>query len=159
MIDILKHRNGRSNFECPEQNSFVIHLRLGDKLEKAYFALLKRTDHDKQRAYRQFLQYGWEDRLSGDKPSHIKGVPELLSDVQSVDARKVYIVSGTHYKFANKLGHMSYVYLMCLKRTLEAEGLIVNLRVGGNPGECFTYDILKTMFYHSLCVTNLLDRL
>lgn len=142
LLDILKRRDGQDKYECPEPDALVIHLRLGDKVEKAYFEILKRLDFDQQRAYVRFIDGGWEDKLSGDiyHSSFIKGIPELVHDARSANVSTVYIVSGTHYRYADKLGHMSYVYLQCLKRAMTAEGLEVKMRISeGSPDQDFYF--------------------
>ena len=122
----LRKRDGRPGFERPEADALVIHLRLGDKIEKA-------NQHQRSTA----LTHGFEEKLVSHgkhlTPSSIKGIPELLEDARASGASHVYIVAGTHQRFAEGGGKLSYVYMQCAKRALEGEGYRVTMRVGGDP--------------------------
>ena len=143
IMDILKGKEeqGRfsDNYQCPDGSSLVVHLRLGDKVEKAYFQILKRLDNNPQSTYYRFLDGGWSDKLANKARSHIKGLPEIIGAARTTNSSTIHIVSGSHYPYAGKSGHMSYVYLQCLKRAFEAEGYDVKLRIGGNPDEDFFF--------------------
>ena len=82
IMDILKGKEeqGRfsDNYQCPDGSSLVVHLRLGDKVEKAYFEILKRLDNNPQSTYYRFLDGGWSDKLANKARSHIKGLPEII---------------------------------------------------------------------------------
>ena len=113
-------------FDIPDSDALVIHLRLGDVIEKS------------EADVTTMLARGARPYHPGNFGTSIKSVHEYLEDiVWLAKTTKVIIVGGAHHKKHNK---KSRVYADCLYQGLELAGLDITLQINARlPDQDFYY--------------------
>lgn len=115
----------KTRFVEPDQDTLVIHLRLGDIVEKS-----------KTRVHGMLTKGGDPAHHKTNKDA-IKSVYEFLSNIQESGFRKVSIVGGSHKPEYYK---KSRVYATCVERALRKTGLEVTLELDScDPDRDFYY--------------------
>jgi hypothetical protein len=123
--EIFQLHKQDSLFTVPAADELVIHLRLGDVIDRA------------QATVEDMLMYGADPRHAGSFLTAIKSVHEYLANIQESGLHKVVIRGGSHKaRFYKK----SRVYAGCLKEAIENAGYHVSMEVeGNNPDHDFYY--------------------
>jgi hypothetical protein len=124
--DIHEIQSHYPNFTFPEPETLVIHLRLGDIIERTESTV--------------------EDIIKdGASPSHrsrkfplaIKSIHELLDNIHTSNAETVHIVGGSHKK---QFWRKSRVYAGCIHRAIQTAGYNVTMNLEGrHPDQDFYY--------------------
>jgi hypothetical protein len=113
------------SFRVPAADELVIHLRLGDVIERS------------QAKVEQMLMNGADPKHANSFKTAIKSIHEYLADIQKSGLHKVVIRGGSHQK---KYYQKSRVYAGCLKEAIENAGYHVSMEVEGNtPDQDFYY--------------------
>ena len=106
-----------TNFTSPEPDVLVVHLRLGDIIETSKASV--------EEMLISGADPGWKPRnyIMG-----IKSIREILNNIHSSGAKKVYIVGGSHSK---QHWRKSRVYAGCLHRAIQFAGYSTTMRLEG----------------------------
>eukprot|EP00978_Attheya_sp_CCMP212_P049479 scaffold669886_cov79-Attheya_sp.AAC.1 len=121
---IFKRHENDEGFVKPDENALVMHLRLGDVIERSGAIPL-------------------EMLMRGATPAHhvsfataIKSIYEYLTDISGSGVSRVDIVGGAHLGGCKK----SWVYATCMRDAIERAGWEVSLQVnGGTPDQDFYF--------------------
>jgi hypothetical protein len=113
------------SFTVPAADELVIHLRLGDVIE--------RSDSEVE----TMLMKGADPGHNKNFKTAIKSIREYLANIQESGLDKVVIRGGTH---KTKYYEKSRVYAGCLKEAIGNAGYHVSMEVEGNtPDQDFYY--------------------
>lgn len=123
---ILKKREGKTGFEKPDPDAVIIHLRLGDKIERS-----------STNAY-WMLENSADPGTKNFKGMHgIKSLYELMTNIHASGAKKVVIRGGSLYP--NQYVK-SKTYAYCLQEAIEEAGYEVSMNIDeGNADADFFF--------------------
>jgi hypothetical protein len=132
LLELLEGRRSNPAFKKPNDDVLVIHLRLGDIIERSKATpaemLLRGAD--------PVHSVNMKERYANG----IRSVSEYLDNIEESGLRKVSIVGGSHRPDAYK---KSRVYAVCLKRAIEkAMGPSTQVEMqldGSDPDRDFYY--------------------
>ena len=122
MLRIFAEVKGNAGFREPETNSLVVHLRLGDMVEKAHADVIT------------MLLKGADPGTGASKryPNSVKSVHELLAGAAMANVTTVHIVGGGCWRV---MWHTrsdcikSSIYARCLGRAFEHQGYNTTLSI------------------------------
>lgn len=124
--ELLHQKDGKEGFEVPDPNAVVIHLRLGDVMERVSISATT------------MLMDGATPRHNGKFPGAIRSIYQYLDDLQETGATKVEIVGGSHHAYTGQTKSLPYAH--CLHYALHMAGYQTSLRLGGvSPDQDFYY--------------------
>jgi hypothetical protein len=161
VMRIFAEVNGTAGFREPEPTSLVIHLRLGDMVEKAAV--------DVQTMLISGADPGGTHGANRRYPNSIKSVPELLADAAMANVTTVHIVGGGCWRRVwSENQHdkciKSTIYARCVLRAFEHQGYSTTLSMDGeNADEDFYFmthakHFIETSGGFSRLAANLVER-
>lgn len=107
-------------FVQPPKGAVVIHLRLGDVIERS------------NNTVEEMLTKGGNPFHHPSQKNSIKSVYEYLSNLEQANATQVIIVGGSHY---TKYYKKSRVYAGCLEKALRHSGKNVSMNLDGGDAD------------------------
>ncbi|MCH2185778.1 hypothetical protein MK280_07895 [Myxococcota bacterium] len=119
----------------PDQQTCVVHLRIGDILEKA--------EQTAQEVVRQGVRCN-EGYLYVQPISFYR---ERLETLKSHGVKRVVLVGGSHVR--NRLYAKSNLYILAIAQLFKKEGFEVDLRLGGNPDDDLVFLSSASWFIES----------
>ncbi|MDG2050363.1 MAG: hypothetical protein P8M78_09395 [Myxococcota bacterium] len=127
--DIIQSRRS------PDQQTCVVHLRIGDILEKS-----KQTDQE-------VIEQGvhCKDGILYVQP--ISFYREKLDSLKSLGIKRIVLVGGSHVR--DRSYAKSNQYIRAVARIFEKEGFVVNLRLAGNPDDDLVFLSSASWFIES----------
>ena len=126
VLDMLHELDGVEGFKKPDTNALIIHLRLGDVIERSDTTNVT-----------TMLTVGGDPHHGRHYRGAIKSYFEYMDNIQESGSKKVVIVGGSHKP---QMYQKSRQYLHCLERALVKSGLEVELRTNTlNPDHDFYY--------------------
>jgi hypothetical protein len=126
LANIIRERSKFTN-DLPKNNDLVIHLRLGDTIEKNPHNLIQiLTSYTYMQSF----------RTSSNYTCPIRNIQEKINKLKHYNIQKIILVSASHLDIPTP---KSSKYINVMKRYLEKKGYIVELRLGKNPDEDFIF--------------------
>ena len=124
-FDVLIKIIDTKNIIKPNKDDLIIHLRLGDVIDKheVIDTLITNNNH----AYIKSLQY----------------YDTLLQNINKDIIKRIILVSGSHRDLNFK---KSTLYINCIKKYCENYGFKVELRLGNHPDDDFVYMCNSTYY-------------
>jgi hypothetical protein len=124
--DVFQLHKPDPSFTVPAGDELVIHLRLGDVIERS------------QAEVETMLMKGADPSHNKNFKTAIKSIHEYLTDIQESGLDKVVIRGGSH---KTKFYENSRVYAGCLKEAIGNAGYHVSMEVEGNtPDQDFFHE-------------------
>ena len=131
VLRIFAEAKGTAGFREPETNSLVIHLRLGDMVERAHADV-------------QTMLLSGANPATGGRtldrvgrwPTSIKSVHELLVASAMANVTTVHIVGGGCWRYTNRSDCIkSSNYARCVGRAFEHQGYNTTLSIDGENAD------------------------